>query len=214
MSYGYIRKMSPEAVRRRKARRLKNIRIDEVSSVDVGAGHGVEVRLMKRDTGHVERKETNMSLQSLIAKSLSLRASGELSDFDLGIVHQERAKELGISLAKYYDSPEGARALKAANASHYFNMQYEGHVGNGHPAVNELDARKRNPKPVLAQPDSDDSSGDVDWNDDKQATKAYRAEKARKLRESDQSSHQDENGRRRRAVTGAGVNGKPISPQG
>jgi hypothetical protein len=117
MSYGYLRKMSPAAVRRRKARRLKGIVVEEVSSVSAGAGRGVTVQLIKRDTysGYEERKP-NMTFEEAIAKSLDLRASGHLSDFDLGILHQKRAQELGISLAKYYDSPEGAKALQAANA--------------------------------------------------------------------------------------------------
>src|SRR6516165_8252241 len=50
MSFGFAR-------RPKKARRLKNLQISEVSSVDVGAGYGVNVVLAKRDTGHVERKE-------------------------------------------------------------------------------------------------------------------------------------------------------------
>jgi hypothetical protein len=43
MSDGFYRKGKPNA------RRLTNLQISEVSSVDRGAGHGVKVRLMKRE---------------------------------------------------------------------------------------------------------------------------------------------------------------------
>jgi hypothetical protein len=84
MSFGFAR-------RPKKARRLKNLQISEVSSVDVGAGYGVNVVLAKRDTGHVERKETPMRTspganEFSIAKSLHDTAQrGELSEYDLSI---------------------------------------------------------------------------------------------------------------------------------
>jgi hypothetical protein len=54
----------------------------------------------------------------------------------------------------------------------------------------------------------------IDWNDDKQATAAYRKEKAAKAgpQQSDQGSHQTENRRRRRPLTANDLNGDPISP--
>jgi hypothetical protein len=169
---------------------------------------------MKRSS-HEER-EANMTFEEAIAKSIDLRARGHLSDFDLGILHQKRAEELGISLAKYYDSPEGAKASKAANASHYFNMQYEGHLGNGHPTVNEIDARKRVDRAGTGRqflPTQNGDGMDIDWSDDVAATKAYRAEKEAKARESDQGPHQNENrSRRERRVSGANLNHGPIAP--
>jgi hypothetical protein len=51
MSYGFTRSPSPAQQRRNKARRLVNLTIHEVSSVDRGAGPGCEVLLRKRDEG-------------------------------------------------------------------------------------------------------------------------------------------------------------------
>jgi len=112
--WGYRREMSPAA---RKVHRLRNLRIDEVSSVDRGAGVGVKVLLTKT------HKEGSMSLQETIGKSFGLRASGQLSDFDLGVMHQKRAAELGKSLSEYYASGKGQRALSAAVKSAYYEGQ-------------------------------------------------------------------------------------------
>lgn len=67
----------------------------------------------------------------------------------------------------------------------------------------------RVPHVELAQPDS--SKGDdgkhVDWSDDKQATAAYRREKAAKAQ-----WHDGENSRAERRVTGENLNPRPLSP--
>jgi hypothetical protein len=52
-SWGFVRKMSPAARRERelrKARRLTNLAISEVSSCVAGAGRGVNVKLIKRES--------------------------------------------------------------------------------------------------------------------------------------------------------------------
>jgi hypothetical protein len=51
MSFGFARRPSPAQQRQNKARRLVNLSIHEVSSVDRGAGPGCEVKLLKRDEG-------------------------------------------------------------------------------------------------------------------------------------------------------------------
>jgi hypothetical protein len=130
-------------------RRLINLEILEVSSVPAGAGRGVTVELVKRQTGVSE-----MNLQQIIAKSFALRAEGKISDYTLAIAHQERAKELGIPLAKYYDSDEGKKALKAATSSAYFESQTLGSSGNGYPGLDEVrnEMRKARPKVEMASP--------------------------------------------------------------
>jgi hypothetical protein len=113
MTFGFV---SPKKYRQR-ARTLRNIRIDEVSSVDRGAGQGVRVKLLKRDAtpsatavkewngiggpidtdrGYrfIEKKEdSQMSQLELINKALNARAAGTLSDYDLGRMHQAWAVE-------------------------------------------------------------------------------------------------------------------------
>jgi hypothetical protein len=102
MSFGFYRKPSPEAERRRKARRLKGIVVDEVSSVTEGAGRGVTVQLIKRDMGHDEM-ETEMKTEMQGARgeagafSIAKRAweaaqQGRLSEFDLNTVIRECAR--------------------------------------------------------------------------------------------------------------------------
>jgi hypothetical protein len=146
MSFGFIRKQSPaargDALRRaglRRVDRLTKLRIEEVSSVDRGAGHGARVLITKR-----HERTDDMSLQEKIAKSFELRASGQLDDFSLAIMHQRRANELGKSLGEFYASNEGQTALQAALKSSYFEKQTEIAAGNGHEAFNE--AMKRSPK--------------------------------------------------------------------
>jgi hypothetical protein len=126
------------------ARRLMNLRIDEISTVDKGAGRGATVELVKH-----ERGVTKMNLQEIIAKSSELQGAGLLSPYVLAIAHQERAKELGISLQKYYDSDEGKKALKRATTFAYFETQRVA-PGNGHPALNEFN--KSRPKVEMADP--------------------------------------------------------------
>jgi hypothetical protein len=104
-----------------------------------------------------------------------------------------------MTLAKYYESNEGRKALLAATRSSYFQMQEQSSLGNGHPRLNEIEALKRS---ELAdyQGGEDGGSADpatIDWTDEKQATAAFRAEKARKERSQYQGSHQGENKNRR-----------------
>jgi hypothetical protein len=111
MTFGFI---SPKKYRHR-ARMLRNIKIDEVSSVDSGAGRGVRVMLTKRDAppratevrkwdgvgqlgdrgfryiDSVEKGDNQMTQLQQISKALDARAHGELSDFDLARLHQAMA---------------------------------------------------------------------------------------------------------------------------
>jgi len=166
MSYGYARKQSSasrDAQRRRAAgervRRLYKLRVDEVSSVTAGAGIGCRVLIRKN------HQESKMSLQDTIAKSFSLRAEGKLSDFDLGVMHQKRAAERGETLDEYYKSAEGQLALQAATRSHYFQMQVETSLGNGHGPLNEALKRGADVPSVPRRPGPATGGQDADWNE-------------------------------------------------
>jgi hypothetical protein len=215
MSYGFIRKMSPAAradrERRRKARRLKHIQIDEVSSVDRGAGHGVEVRLIKRDAGHEERKPTMQMSQTSpganefsIAKSLFNAAQeGRLSEYDLSIAMREFARVYHDgSMAKFLDTELGKIFLAPRTMRKSYAEESELLAKRS-----RVDASGYGRQYAPGQ--NGDGMDQVDWSNDVEATKAYRAEKARKARD---GSHESENARGRREVSGASINGGKISP--
>ena len=84
---------SEEIYKRRKAKRLLNLRIDSVDSVDRGAGEGVNVVLMKR----ANTEELNMrepSLSAIITKVEKMRADGQITQMTEGALHQHIALEM------------------------------------------------------------------------------------------------------------------------
>jgi hypothetical protein len=96
-SFGFVFRKRYE----RPARRLRNIRISEVSSVDKGAGTNCEVVLTKR-ADHVDHsRETAMgyslSTRDLIAKSAQLMPSRQFIDF---------CKNAGLSKADAWQAIE------------------------------------------------------------------------------------------------------------
>jgi hypothetical protein len=87
---------APDVPVARRRHKLTNLKIEEVSSVDRGAGKGVQVRLLKRDGG-VERT-TKMSLQETIQKS-------------------------GMSFAEFYKTAAGRDAVNRSIQEHVWKMQ-------------------------------------------------------------------------------------------
>jgi hypothetical protein len=235
MSYGFIRKMSPAARserERRKARRLKGIVIDEVSSVDRGAGRGVTVQLLKRD--RAERKPMNTPLQYAEAAVKAVTA-GRISQFGLNVIIKGLCQDVsGGDMNKFlYQTPVGAvflrpRETRTSTAEEYDLQKSEGHNaavdyygGAGPLTVDYNDDRQATAayrrekafgKRVDAagsgrqyQPGQNGDGMDIDWNDDAQATKAYRAEKAAKARDAAQARESD-------LGSHQGENGNPIAP--
>jgi hypothetical protein len=182
MSMGFHRKGKPN-----RPKRLKSLVIDEVSSVDRGAGRGVHVVLLKKHerkpTMPISVEDVRDSNASLIAKA---NASTELAP-------------------DHYEKMQARYAL--ANAAEVFRIKKQFAKDRG------IDANSgANPAAQAAAEAEATDWSKVDWNDPVQATKAYRAEKAAKARQSDQGSHQDENTRDRRRPTGARLNPKAVSP--
>jgi hypothetical protein len=202
MSYGYIRKMSPAARserERRKARRLKNIQIDEVSSVDRGAGHGVQVALIKRDTSH-EKESRQMQVTETgsrgasamsIAKSAFEKAQqGRLSEFDLNTVMKEIArfyfdgnmsKMLESECGKIFLAPRTMRKSAAEEAELLQKRQRENwdrQDSQLQPVMNDDAAQAIRAKKTAAAIKHHMDNGD---SYDVAATKAYRAEKESKI---------------------------------
>jgi hypothetical protein len=117
-----------------RARRIKNLRIDEVSSVDRGAGEGVNVLLLKRlgfgDRGFIyerapettlEKVMENVSSVGVVKKLIGLVEKGECSDpieFQkateaAALAMFDREPNLGRALARFYDTAIGKEMLNA-----------------------------------------------------------------------------------------------------
>jgi hypothetical protein len=133
MSFGFVRRQSPAA--KSAARRIKNLTIDEVSSVDHGAGHGVQVLLMKRDgqrtltkrwdgrgqlgdRGFIYESERNEPTMDAISKGLSgiepiaiakraheALSNGEISEHRFGSIQKQ------LACAMFPAEPTEAHAL-------------------------------------------------------------------------------------------------------
>jgi hypothetical protein len=91
-SWGYVRKMSPAARRERdmrKARRLMNVVVDEVSSVSSGAGRGVTVQYMKGDSMQIEPTFTTFEKALAVVKyAVDEREYAKRNHGDLATFHK------------------------------------------------------------------------------------------------------------------------------
>jgi hypothetical protein len=150
---------------RQRARTLRNLKIDEVSSVDRGAGHGVQVRLLKRDatpSATEVRKwdgvgtppgadrgyryvtgEPNMpTLQDRIAKSHAAAVQGEISFTQAALDQQNRAMEMfplaksvGQALDQYGQTAIGKRDIQNLKDLQFLKSQWDNRIGDGARAV-------------------------------------------------------------------------------
>src|SRR5436190_22086704 len=66
------------------------------------------------------------------------RSRHELSDFDGAIAIQKRAKDLGMSLAKYLDTDEGHNANQSLVRVRFYEQQAQCAVGDGHAEFNAV----------------------------------------------------------------------------
>jgi hypothetical protein len=222
MSFGFTRTMSPaaraERERRRKAFRLRNLSISEVSSVDRGASHDATVRLMKRHEPQPqpERNERMEKLQGsrgeagafMIAKRAHEAAQeGRLSEFDLNTVMKECARVyFDGSMAKMLDSELGKiflapRTLRKSAAEEFELLQQRRPGANGDGVDDPaLEGRKLARgidgliKSLVSQGHSYDEAVSL----------VHRAEKA--LKAEQQGTHAGENSRGQRRMRGANLN--------
>jgi hypothetical protein len=147
--YGFHRKMSPSA------RRIKNLRIDEVSSVSAGAGHGVRVVLMKGDKN--ERIESMNTIE--VAKgAMTAARKGVISPLTYNSILRHVAVELhsdakseNAALAKFLGTTLG-KSMLAAQLGLPTQLGHEIAKGSKQPRVSH------------DQPDglNDDEDGDDD----------------------------------------------------
>jgi hypothetical protein len=145
----------------RPRRRLTNLHIDEVSSVDAGAGHGVRVKLLKRDgpltrpwdgigtqgydRGYVFTKgQTTMpnTMQERIAKSHEQAVTGQISFAKAASQQMDRALEMfptaksrGEAMAKYLQTEVGRRDVQNLKDLEFLKSQWDNRIGDGAHAV-------------------------------------------------------------------------------
>src|SRR5262249_35570360 len=104
-----------------------NLRIDEVSTVDRGAGRGVRVVLAKRDSeaeGSMTVVESflksapGIGTMTVAKKLHEDAASGKISEYRFAELQQQMASGLfpndppGIALSKFFATPAGAETLR------------------------------------------------------------------------------------------------------
>jgi hypothetical protein len=225
-------------------KRLINLTIDEVSTVDRGAGVGVRIALVKSE--HAERSVSKMFNNPIVAAEAAVAAveQGRISQLGLNTIMKCLCDDTaGGSMAKFLDGTHAVgnvflrpRQTRTSVAKEWELQKAERPSveafehrraatsrNDDDPKVDWNDpvaatkayrAEKRSPTTVHYHQVAAGTNGDgmdrVDWSDDKQATAAYRAEKAAKERA--QGSHQGENSRGERRVTGAHVNPRAVSP--
>jgi len=134
------------------------LRIDEVSSVDRGAGRGVRVALLKRDTsGDPKREwdhhgpplgyrgyrftkgESDMpnTLSDRIAKSHSAALRGEITFAEAASDQMDRAVEMfphakspGEAMQKYMQTEVGQRDVNNLHKAQYLRQQWDTRLGD------------------------------------------------------------------------------------
>jgi hypothetical protein len=143
MSFGYVRKMSPAAQNAleraeagRRFRQLKNLRIDEISTVDRGAGRGVQILLAKKSQQEAEMTDIAKTLAKLgagapvaVCKAAHAAAcEGAISDHKLGQLQKDMAEMMFAgdpkALSKFLKTAAG-RATLAPRPKYPASVEYE-----------------------------------------------------------------------------------------
>jgi hypothetical protein len=160
MSFGFIRKQSPASIAdaRRRARLLTNLKINEVSSVDRGAGEGVRVQLMKRDSSGDEvrkwdgvgelagpggrgyryvKEEKEMTLSDRIEKSHSAAIQGHITWAEAAQEQTDRAlqafptaRSAGEAMTKYMATEVGKRDVNNLHKLQHIKQQWDTRLGD------------------------------------------------------------------------------------
>jgi hypothetical protein len=165
MSFGFIRKQSPASIadaRRRAAGKrlheLRDLKINEVSSVDRGAGENCRVVLIKGDPiqkwdgrGQLGyrgyryvKEESDMSntLQDRVAKSHQAAMEGHISFAKAASEQMDRAREMFPTAAnpmvEYLKTDIGKRDINGLHKSEFIRKQWETRLGDGVHAIMKL----------------------------------------------------------------------------
>ena len=101
----------------RKGRQLTNLHVEEISSVDKGAGGarggvGTRVLLMKSANRRNDEMDTSNLTPMIIAKRAhSAVSNGEMSEYAFGKAQQQLAELMGLSLSEFFATPAGLQTL-------------------------------------------------------------------------------------------------------
>jgi hypothetical protein len=148
-------------VHKGRPRVLRRLRIDEVSSVDAGAGRNVRVMLLKRDSStpvskvwdnnkelgyrgfHYTKGESTMpTLSDRIAKSHAQAVQGQISFAKAASEQMDRALEMfptarsrGEAMAEYLKTEVGKHDVGNLANLEFLKQQWDSRIGDGAHAV-------------------------------------------------------------------------------
>ena len=199
-----------------RARQIKNLRIDEVSSVSAGAGRGVSVVLMKSNSGETVMSTPNLS--QMIRKAAELRGEGRISAFTEAHLHKHfavqrfpNARSPDHALSLWYDTAEGAGALNSSIAKGRDELTARSRVGDGDIYLAAVSKQAGKVPEVRAAQSArlDDDGAPPDWQDHsdmKTAVARMRGvDPSLNERQAEDRVHSIRLRRERRAKAGAGI---------
>jgi hypothetical protein len=195
-SAGYYRRGKPN-----RPKRLTKLQLEECSVVDNAANPHAKVVFLKRE------RSANMPTvtpEQVRNANFELTRKANAAPTLPANHYEELMKRTAVSAAlEVYQAkqPFSKSRTNPTTTARY----YQSKPGDNGDGMDDVD-----------WPDEEGSGGlldwsKIDWNNTEQAAKAHRAEQARKAREADMGSHQDEN-TGPRSVTGARLNPKAVSP--
>jgi hypothetical protein len=121
--FGYVFRKRYDPLRRRSRSTLKNLKIEEISSVTSAANPGAQVLLRKTHVPSPPKSESNMSISPVmhVAKhAFELVSKGEMSEFAYGELQQQLAKSMfptaknvGEAMSKFFSTHVGQSMLAA-----------------------------------------------------------------------------------------------------
>jgi hypothetical protein len=127
MSFGFTRRPSPAQQRRNKARRLVNLSVHEVSSVDSGAGMGCEVKLMKHaprgGLGVDETEKMNMDLNTAYRVSKLMSLDKVFNDHSAGKISGALMSDAirALANAEFPNDPKAMMKYEKAHREEFAN---------------------------------------------------------------------------------------------
>jgi hypothetical protein len=116
---------------RRQTKTLRNLKIDEVSSVSAGAGRGVRVVMLKRDNIGVEPMSEFSTSMSVIEKSNHILENVDNPNA-LALAIKRLADESGMTLAQFHATPHGQELLQKSVTMHRVRVTLSTANGDGY----------------------------------------------------------------------------------
>jgi hypothetical protein len=155
--------------------RIKDLEIQEISSVRKGSSPGARVLLLKSAANEANERNEAMSESGLGVVSVAKRSAqaldnGEISQETYAKLQQRIAQEMfpgdsmGVALGKFFATPHGAEMLNRGLKKNYEDIQKRTALGDGYDAVikmNKPHAHAASPRDT-SDDDGDDSDESID----------------------------------------------------